>query len=521
MRSVAVGALLFTFQEQAQLDDVKQEVRQEALVDAQMARIGALLQEPQFDETWQRTLFSEAQTLQSLGSQRPGSNSIAARIEQAYVEHVRELQDLPQAFAQLDIARRFGDMDQVTAVLEEKLLSRVDALSAMPVDEGWLAEADLTLGLANTHFPRSSELSISREGLVTHLQAELQRLIGAGEIALAQQAWDQFNPHIFDEQAWVATDDLLQAALQAAQAREQQELARQRIAQLGEEVDEMLAASCLRLDLSGISERLAAVRRESPRAATRMRNRAGARVSECVAQLGAVDPARAVSLQASAVKVLGAVAQVEAAEVDPCSAHYLVGNGRTRGRGGYCLDVVGGEAQGPRLVVVPGIDGRGKFAISKSEILRSQFNLFCTETGSCEPLDQPQLPVTGLATELVEAYAAWLSERTGYVYRLPTSAEWLAAATGDGMTDECPETAQESTQTPLLRLGNAAPQTNELGLVNVLNGAWELVKDRRTYQVLHSEGGASVGSACRLPPSALSGSDVAARVGFRLVREVS
>ena len=42
----------------------------------------------------------------------------------------------------------------------------------------------------------------------------------------------------------------------------------------------------------------------------------------------------------------------------------------------------------------------------------------------------PNFPVVGISWYEAEAYANWLSERTGHQYRLPTEAEWEKAARG-------------------------------------------------------------------------------------------
>lgn len=59
--------------------------------------------------------------------------------------------------------------------------------------------------------------------------------------------------------------------------------------------------------------------------------------------------------------------------------------------------------------------------------------LLCVEDGACRALDArtPRaagLPATGISYDDASAYAAWLSQRTGEAWRLPTDAEWAYAA---------------------------------------------------------------------------------------------
>jgi len=46
------------------------------------------------------------------------------------------------------------------------------------------------------------------------------------------------------------------------------------------------------------------------------------------------------------------------------------------------------------------------------------------------PWDRPSHPVSGVAAEDADEYAAWLSAQTGHPYRLPSEAEWEHAAHG-------------------------------------------------------------------------------------------
>ena len=59
----------------------------------------------------------------------------------------------------------------------------------------------------------------------------------------------------------------------------------------------------------------------------------------------------------------------------------------------------------------------------------------CVRAGACKPLDPglrdldaPDLPAIGLSWSDASAYAAWLSDRSGQHWRLPTYAEWVYAA---------------------------------------------------------------------------------------------
>lgn len=56
----------------------------------------------------------------------------------------------------------------------------------------------------------------------------------------------------------------------------------------------------------------------------------------------------------------------------------------------------------------------------------------CVGAGACAapdgPVDRGDLPVTGVNWLDANAYAAWLSEKRGEVWRLPTDAEWAQAA---------------------------------------------------------------------------------------------
>ena len=102
---------------------------------------------------------------------------------------------------------------------------------------------------------------------------------------------------------------------------------------------------------------------------------------------------------------------------------------------GTCYDMVADKAPGPLLVVVPAGGSLGKaYAIGKYEVSYRDYNRHCQLSGSCQPIsvEEKRLPVSGVSVAQATAYAKWLSERTGYTYRLPTVDEWAYAAEAGG-----------------------------------------------------------------------------------------
>lgn len=184
-----------------------------------------------------------------------------------------------------------------------------------------------------------------------------------------------------------------------------------------------------------------------------------------------------------------------------------------------CYDKVAGN-DGPRLVVVPGASG-GVMAVTKYEITVGEYNAFCVATGKCRSQGgNDSLPATGISYAQAKAYADWLTDTTGFTYRLPTDAEWThianAGGKGPGSDFNC-ILMQGNTQIK----GGAAIDTkigkpNGWGLVNILGNAAEWV-----------EGSASRGGNFNVPTSQCtvdwrsSGSGGSDTVGMRLIREMS
>jgi serine/threonine-protein kinase PpkA len=122
------------------------------------------------------------------------------------------------------------------------------------------------------------------------------------------------------------------------------------------------------------------------------------------------------------------------------------------GRPGYVFRDALGAGQGPEMVVVD--SGGRRLAAARNETTLAEFRAFWADGGAAERGERPSCrnregffsgsrsrgfeapaitqgadhPVVCVAAADADAYAQWLSRRTGKRYRLPTAAEWLALA---------------------------------------------------------------------------------------------
>jgi formylglycine-generating enzyme required for sulfatase activity len=116
----------------------------------------------------------------------------------------------------------------------------------------------------------------------------------------------------------------------------------------------------------------------------------------------------------------------------------------------------------------------------------------CVEDGGCQPLDRGVIvaadrPVVQVSWHDADAYAAWLSKKTGERYRLPTDEEWAFAA-GDKFRDDglpvdendpskrwLARYERESDRTPADPRAHAFGSfgTNDKGLLDIGGNVWE------------------------------------------------
>lgn len=126
--------------------------------------------------------------------------------------------------------------------------------------------------------------------------------------------------------------------------------------------------------------------------------------------------------------------------ITECDPVRLAGFGRLSRAS--CFDLISHRVRGPELVVIAGVQAADDyFAMGKHEISIDDWARYCRivsidgelDGRGCDGLDTASgyLPMVGVSHEQARWYMAWLSQRTGHRYRLPSVAEWQHAARAD------------------------------------------------------------------------------------------
>lgn len=204
----------------------------------------------------------------------------------------------------------------------------------------------------------------------------------------------------------------------------------------------------------------------------------------------------------------------------PCT-NSLAGYGSRRKA--VCYDMLEKDQKAPYMIVSPPLQG-SVYAISKFEISVGDFNRYCGLSGHCGgQKGNLKAPMASLSVSQINEYAAWLSEKTGTTYRLPTVEEWrhVAGATGKRQPRNynC-----RLTQGGTVLKGKSIQEAysgkgNGWGFVNYLGNVQELAMSGSTYVALGGNYKDSM-SQCSIKmsrPAVLKGN---ADTGFRLVREM-
>ncbi len=191
-----------------------------------------------------------------------------------------------------------------------------------------------------------------------------------------------------------------------------------------------------------------------------------------------------------------------------------------------CYDLINSGWRGPLMVVVPTGDGFSKnFAISKYEISVGDYGKYCAISKTCTPerdKNKHNDPLTNITLEQAKAYAAWLSERTGKTYRLPTTSEWEYAANANGKQTKKDYNCRVALGDKIIKgtgiVSIKSGLSNSWGLKNYIGNVQEWVVDNNTVT---ARGGAfqDAHSKCEISLSKTHNGEPDDTTGFRLILE--
>ena len=503
-----------------ELNEVKDEVRQETLLATQLARVQEHLTVAEAASHWTETLHEELDQLQAFAPSEPVLTEIHAVIDASLGGLVQSSSsDFDAALAYRE-SLLFEHSDQARAAYVDRLDGAWQRLGAAELNEQWLADAGRVAAWTGAVYPPSSQLVAAREAAAEALAERIVDELLPGETALAERVWALIDPMVFDADI----REVAGTGVDLAHEREVVEAARaaaaQRQRELTASLEELVGGSCLRVDLDQVARWFTALDGADRSHQTHLERHATKRLNGCVNRLAALEPAQAQRF-AQRLQTIFGHAVTAPGGIDPCAAHYLVERTQPGGRPGTCADRLSRQQLGPELVVLPGNERKQAFAISRYEISWQDLEQFCLATTQCEPQrTQATFPVAGLPITTVEAYAQWLSERTGYRYRLPTLAEWQLASAGQPDPNRNCRVDVGGVRRGSSAVGVASGSANDHGLYNVLGNVREIVVDDGTYAAAGG-GFRDPIDRCRANSAQPLEEVVDLATGFRLVREIS
>ncbi|MDF1818495.1 MAG: SUMF1/EgtB/PvdO family nonheme iron enzyme [Immundisolibacteraceae bacterium] len=230
-------------------------------------------------------------------------------------------------------------------------------------------------------------------------------------------------------------------------------------------------------------------------------------------------------------------ASIVLSERSGCTASIVKNRVRT------CRDFLSSKIRAPKMAVIPAgtfvigdadraeespslaVTIPGPIGISTHEISYRDYSLYCKNSAAtcpANPHNDPQMPVVGITWQQAADFAAWLSERTGKHYRLPSEAEWEYSARA-GTTTAFPfgdnlmvtqarfSTRNRAATTPLANTYQAI-NPNDFDLYHMVGNVREWVAD--TWQANYDSTTAS-GSARTGPgPKVVRGGSYADTIDF-------
>lgn len=248
----------------------------------------------------------------------------------------------------------------------------------------------------------------------------------------------------------------------------------------------------------------------------------GDKMAACIERVARRNPASAEELKAAALTVFDESASIQAVKIDYC-LRLKPGSGRKSSNS--CYDRLADGGRGPKMVVVPAVAGNAALAIGKYEVSSKDLGRFCKAGGQCKGVEDlsSNLPARSVSLSIANAYAAWVSEQTGFNYRLPTYDEWFFAAKAKGGNEDpnrnCTVNAlgvQKGEKAVSVTTG----RTNDWGLVNTVGNVQEFTT---ASSGLIAAGGRHTDrlDSCFVATKRSHDGSADSTTGFRLVRALS
>lgn len=208
-----------------------------------------------------------------------------------------------------------------------------------------------------------------------------------------------------------------------------------------------------------------------------------------------------------------------------------------------CHDLLDDGSDGPAMRVIAAgslADGSvidAPFAISASEISRRDFESYCQQAGvTCpeDPWPEENMPVVNVSWNDAVAYCDWLTEHTGYRYRLPSNTEWEYVARagsesaypfGDEISPAMSRYSGLAEYDRPLPVTDTTTRRNKFGLWHVVGNVREWVSPdvsaEDDFQTVRGGSFADSEDGLRLTiREKLSASSRDAKTGFRVLREL-
>ncbi len=249
-------------------------------------------------------------------------------------------------------------------------------------------------------------------------------------------------------------------------------------------------------------------------------------LAACIAEQGKRFPERAIESKKHALRIFDNNPQIASIEIvlhDACNS-YIAGFG-ARGERAVCRDPMKTAGHGPDLVVVPGAENIGSFAIGRYEVSVAEFSQYCLESNKCSLSDQDDedLPVTGQSIDAVKGYLNWLGKETGKKYRLPTKNEWTYAATATTRHHDPNRNCQFRSRgiqkgDRLVKVSTG--KRNSWGLVNYLGNVQEWGYGRRGQLVVMGGSYMTPMDKCQISNWQPHSGEPDRLTGFRILREL-